>query len=153
MFMSFVTYCVVLILLCHDTHEELCPHTCHTNGLWQKLWSFCILWVTESHLNWMRETVYSVSYVETLTRTNQSIACLFRVSFSLLFTPLTMNMKNVLVIMQWRGSLYVILHGGVMWCLDCMWHVHKPNTSSAPNACLRLYCLAVDGALIILVFS
>lgn len=117
------------ILLCHDTHEELYLYTCHANGLWPKLWSFCILWLTESRLNWMRKTVCSVSYVETLTRTNQSIACLFLVSFSLLFTPLTMNMRNVLLVrMQWRSSFYVVLLGGVMWCLDCTWHVCTNRT-------------------------
>jgi hypothetical protein len=142
MFMGFVTYCVAFILLCHDTHEELCLHTCHTNGLWPKLWSFCILWLTESRLNWMDKTVYGVSYVETLTTTNQSIARLFHVSFSLLFTPLTMNMRNVLVvIMQWRGSLYVIAWRRYVVLRLHVTRVHKLNASSAPNACLRLYCL------------
>ena len=56
--------------------------------------------------------------METLTRTNQSIACLFHVSFSVLFTPLTMNMKNMLVVvMQCRGYLYVLLLGGVCGAL------------------------------------
>ena len=50
----------------------------------------------------------------------QSMACLFHVSLSLLFTPLTMNMKNVLVvIIQWRSYLYVMSLRGVRWCLDC----------------------------------
>jgi hypothetical protein len=143
--MSLVTYCVVLILLCHNTHEEMCPHTCQYNGLWTKLWCFCILWVTESCLNWMQRTVCSVSHVETSTRTNQSITCLPHISFSLLFTPLTMDMKNMLfVIMQWRGYLYVILLGRVMWCVDCAHHTCAQTECLFCSKCEPEFILSSD---------
>jgi len=44
----------------------------------------------------------------------------------------------------WWGYVVLRLH------IIC---VHKLNASSAPDVCQRLYCLAVDSALIILVFS
>jgi len=44
----------------------------------------------------------------------------------------------------WQG--YVVLR----LLIIC---VHKLNACSAPNVCRRLYCLEIDSALIILVFS
>jgi len=44
----------------------------------------------------------------------------------------------------WRGYVVLRLH---------IIRVHKLNASSAPDVCQRLYCLAVDSALIILVVA
>jgi len=80
-----------------------------------------------------------------------SSSCIF---FSPVYSPYNEHEKYAFCYNAMKGLplCHIAWQGYVVLRLHII-RVHKLNASSAPNVCLRLYCLAIDGALIILVFS